>query len=232
MAAVDDDDLNRWARVAAGEVAVDVAAELAAPLADLRDRLAMLADRIDRHVAYQTGPEPYPWKQLQALRQDLAGAYLETTSMSRLASDLGATIAALGAVAVEIDDVERLVEAAVQLARHRLGPGTELLVDVGPVPSVRAPAGELTLAVAKMIAVCAASAHPVERSALSVRCRLEPEGVVIAASDNGRGVPDAAAELIGVLAPFAQRLGGSFDGHSQPEQGSIFELRLPPLPSG
>src|SRR5688572_748798 len=116
MVPVDDDDLMRWARAAAGDVAVDVAAELAVPLADLRDRLAMLADRIDRHVAYQTGPEPYPWKQLQALRQDLAGAYLETTSMSRLASDLGATIAALGNAPVEIDDLGHLVEAGVQLA--------------------------------------------------------------------------------------------------------------------
>lgn len=230
MAAVDDDDLNRWARVAAGDVAVDVAAELAIPLADLRDRLGMLADRIDRHVAYQTGPEPYPWKQLQALRQDLASAYLETTQMSRLASDLGAAIAALGSGPVEIDDVGHLVEAGVQLARHQIGPRTELLVDVGSLPPVRAPAGELTLAVAKMIAVCARSAHPVERSALSVRCRLEPDGVVISASDNGSGAPEATPELIAVLAPFAQRLGGTFDGHTQPDQGCIFELRLPPIP--
>jgi signal transduction histidine kinase len=230
MAPVDDDDLTRWARAAAGDVAVDVAAELAAPLADLRDRLAMLADRIDRHVAYQTGPEPYPWKQLQALRQDLASAYLETTSMSRLASDLGATIAALGNAPVEIDDLGHLVEAGVQLARHRIGPRTELLVDIGSVPRVRAPAGELTLAVAKMIAVCARSAHPVEKSALSVRCRLEADGVVITASDNGGGAPEAAAELALVLAPFAQRHGGSFDGASPLDQGSVFELRLPPLP--
>lgn len=231
MAAADDDDLTRWARAAAGDVAVDVAVELAAPLADLRDRLAMLADRIDRHVAYQTGPEPYPWKQLQALRQDLASAYLETTSMSRLASDLGATIAMLGAGPVEITDLGHLVEAGVQLARHRIGPRTELLIDIGSVPAVHAPAGVLTLAVAKMIAVCARSADPVERSALSVRCRLEADGVVITASDNGSGAPEAAAELTAILAPFAQRLGGTFDGHSQAGQGSVFELRLPPLPS-
>ena len=230
MAAPDDDDLTRWARAAAGDVAVDVAAELAAPLADLRDRLAMLADRIDRHVANQTGPEPYPWKQLQALRQDLAGAYLETTSMSRLASDLGATIATLAAGPVEITDLGHLVEAGVQLARHRIGPHTELLIDIGSVPAVRAPAGVLTLAVARMIAVCARSADPVDKSALSVRCRQEPDGVVITASDNGSGAPDAAAELIGILAPFAQRHGGSFDGSSQPGQGSVFELRLPALP--
>jgi C4-dicarboxylate-specific signal transduction histidine kinase len=149
--------------------------------------------------------------------------------MSRMASDLGATIAALGAGAVEIDDVERLVEAAVQLARHRIGPRTELLVDVGVVPPVRAPAGELSLAVAKMIAVCARSANRSEKAALSVRCRVDHDEVVISASDNGAGAPDAAAELV-VIRPFARALGGSFEGSSQTDHGSVFELRLPVLP--
>jgi len=193
----------------------------------------MLADRIDRHVAYQTGPEPYPWKQLQALRQDLAGAYLETTSMSRLASDLGATIATLGAGPLALDDVERLVEAGVQLARHRIGAQTELLVDVSSVPPVRAPAGVLTLAVAKMVAVCARSSETADKAALSVRCRLDEDSVVISADDNGAGAPEAAAELVAILVPFAQRHGGSFVGTSQAGQGSAFELRLPVItPAG
>jgi signal transduction histidine kinase len=83
-----------------------------------------------------------------------------------------------------------------------------------------------------MIAVCARSAHPVDKAALSVRCRLEPDGVVISASDNGGGAPEAAAELVAILAPFAQGQGGSFDGESRPGQGSVFELRLPTLPEG
>lgn len=220
--------MTRWAREAAGAVAVDVAAELAAPLAGLRDRLAMLVDSIDRHIAHQTGPEPYPWKSLQALRQDLAASYLDLTSLTQLAADLHATIGALGAAPVEITDVEHHVEAAVHLAKHRIGPRTELLVDVGWVPPVRAPHGELTLAVARMIAACAASAEHVERAALSVRCRAEDDAwVVITTADNGSGAPALAQALAATLAPFAQALGGSFDATSEPGQGSFFELRLP-----
>jgi hypothetical protein len=225
------DDAVTWARAAAGDVAVDVAAEAAAPLAELRDRLALLVDRIDRHVASSSGPEAYPWKQLAALRQDLAAAYLETQSLTRLVADLAATVGALGAPPVEIDDVERHVEAAVQLARHRIGARTELLVDVGWVPPVVAPVGELVLAVTRMIAVCAASADRVERASLSVRTRAEEdEGVVwvvISTADNGAGAPEAAAQLAGSLGGFAERLGGSFVATSEVEQGSVLELRIP-----
>lgn len=224
-----DDDPLRWARDAAGAVAVDVAAELAAPLADLRDRLAMLVDRIDRHVAHSTGPEPYAWKSLQALRQDLAAGYLQLTQLAELAGDLAGAVGALGAPEVEIDDVERQVEAAVHLAKHRIGPTTELLVDLGWVPRVRAPVGELVLAVARMIAVCARSAAGAERTSLSVRCHEEDGTIVIAAADNGAGAPQHAAALVATLAPFAQRLGGTFEGTSETGQGSAFELRLPAL---
>lgn len=230
--AVDDDHLvsRGWARRAAGEVAGDVAAELAGPLADLRDRLAMMVDRVDRHVAEATGPVPYPWKQLQAMRQDLAAAYLDTTSLARLAGDLHEAVGSLGIAATEVD-VERHVEAAVSLARHKFGARTELLVDVHAVPSVRAPVGELTLAVSRMIAVCAISADRRDVASLSVRTRTEDDSagrwVVIVAADNGGGAAAEAADLIAALGPFAQRLGGGFDGHSEPEQGSVFELRLP-----
>jgi signal transduction histidine kinase len=233
MAAPDDDPLTRaWARAVAGEVAVDVAAELAPPLAELRDRLALLVDRIDRHISSAPGPEPYPWRSLQAMRQDLATAYLETTSLTRTAADLAATVGSLGAAPAEIDDLERHVEAAVQLARGRISGHVELLVDAGWVPPVIAPAGELVLAVSRMVAACAASAAGVDRASLSVRARAEedpdgPSWVVISAVDNGDGAPAAAAELAAVLAPFAEGLGGSFVGTSEPGQGSAFELRLP-----
>lgn len=224
-----DDDPLRWARDAAGDVAVDAAAELAAPLADLRDRLAMLVDRIDRHVAHSTGPEPYPWKALQSLRQDLAAGYLQLTQLAELAGDLAGAVGSLGSPAVEIDDVERQVEAAVHLARHRIGPQTELLVDLGWVPRVHAPVGELVLAIVRMIAVCARSASGAERTSLSVRCHEEDGWIVIAAADNGAGAPELAAALAATLGPFAQRHGGVFEGTSQPGQGSAFELRLPAL---
>lgn len=233
MGAADDDAVTRgWVRAAAGDVAADVALELAAPLADLRDRLALLVDRLDRHVAQSTGPQAYPWKSVQALRQDLASAYLESMSFARLSADLSATLGALGAPAEEVD-VERHVEAGVHLARHRIGPRTELLVDLAAAPPVRAPVGELVLAVARMVGACAFSADRADRASLSVRTRVERDAggacVVISAVDNGGGAPAAAAELVRTIGPWAREHGGVFDGTSPDGQGSAFELRLPVL---
>ncbi len=241
MAAPDDDVLNgappglgerRWARAMAGEIATDVAAGLASPLATLRDSLALLVDRIDRHISSQTGPTAYPWRSLQAMRQDLAAAYLSTTSMAALASDLSGVVGTLGGAAVDTD-VGPQIEAAVNLARHHLAAGTELFVDLGSTPPARVPPGELVLAVARMIAVCARSAAQLERASLSVRTRLEAtpaRRVVIVVVDNGGGDPPAAAELVIALGALAQRLGGSFDGTSSLGRGSVFELRIPVPP--
>ncbi|MCA9677612.1 MAG: hypothetical protein KC464_21500, partial [Myxococcales bacterium] len=195
MAAPDDDLLSAhdaWARAVAGEIAADVATGLASPLVLLRDRLALAVDRIDRHIAGTTGPTPYPWRSLQALRQDLADAYLSTTSLARLATDLSTAVGALGGTTAAIE-IGPQVEAAVNLARHRLGGGVELLVDLGSTPPAQIVAGELALAVAQMIASCARSAAQVERATLSVRTRAEVDAgrwVVIAAVDNGGGDPD------------------------------------------
>lgn len=227
MAAADDDAvITRWARAAAGEVAGDVVAEMAAPLADLRDRLALLVDRIDRHVADAPGPVPYPWKALQAMRQDLAGLYLSTTTMATLGEELATVIRTMGSPAVAVD-VEHAVEAAVGMMRHRIGARTELLVDAGSVPHLAAPPAELTIAVARMIAVCARSADAAEHAALSVRTREDGGAVVISVSDNGAGAADDCASLAAVLGVFASAHGGSFEGTSEPDQGSALELRLP-----
>src|SRR6185295_19020415 len=55
----------------AGEIAVDIAHQLAEPVRGLRDRLGLVVDHIERHVATATGPTPYPWRALQTLPQDL-----------------------------------------------------------------------------------------------------------------------------------------------------------------
>ena len=232
MAPVDDDVLSArpWARAVAGELAADVAVGLATPLAGLRDALALLVDRIDRHIASQTGPTPYPWRSLQAMRQDLAAAYLSATTMAELASDLSAVVGALGAGVAEVD-VAPHVELAVSLARHHVAPGVELLVDLASSPPVRVAPAELALAVARAIAVCARSAAGVERASLSIRTSVEDEPggqrVVVAVVDNGAGDAAGAAALIAALGDFARHLGGTFDGTSAAGQGCAFELRLP-----
>lgn len=223
---VDEDEARRHARAVGASIAVDVASELAEPLRALRDRLAILVDGIDKHVALSTGPAPYPWKPLQLLRQDLADAYLQTRQMARLAGDFMRALGAIGAPVGELD-VNKEVEAAVNLVAYRVGPRTEIFVDLGHVPPCRGAAGELMLAVAQLVVVCAESAARVDGSALSVRTRREDDRVAITVADNGGGAPEAAGAAVSHVAAVAARAGGSFDGASHAEQGSVFELRLP-----
>ena len=42
----------------AGQVAADVAQQLAEPLRTLRDRLGLIVDHLERHVATSSGPAP------------------------------------------------------------------------------------------------------------------------------------------------------------------------------
>ena len=221
-----DDDARTHARAVGAAIAADVTREMAEPLRDLRDRLALVVDTIDKHVAMSTGPTPYPWKALQLLRQDLADAYLQTAQMARLAGDLVMAIGAVGAPLTEIE-VNRDVESAVHLASYRVGPRTELFVDLGQIPHARAASGELMLAVAQLILVCAESAARVDGSALSIRTRQEDDRVVIHVADNGGGATESAAAACAHVAAVAARAGGSFDGTSQDGKGSAFELRLP-----
>lgn len=216
-------------RAVAGVLAGNVTAELSKPLRELRELLVVMVETVEQHIAHAEGPEPFPWKSLQTLRQELADAYLLSRETARLASELAEAV--IVNEVVEAVDVNRLVEAALELVRHGVSRDIELFVDLGSVPPVRAAAGELILVVAKMLLCCADSAAGLDGSAVSVQTRLEHEGerdvVLISASDNGRGSPDLAESARRVLRPVARRLGGSFEGVSVADKGSVFECRLP-----
>ncbi len=212
--------------VVGGAIAADVARDLAPPLAELRDRLALIVDTLDRHVAMSTGPTPYPWTDVQHLRQSLVQAYLTCAGMARVTTELARALASIGAV-VGVVDVNHEVEGAVHLASHRIAPDTEPMIDAGSVPAARGAPGELMLAVAQLVLVGAASAARVKGSSLSIRTYVDGDAVVITIADNGGGAPDAAAVALVHVAAVAARAGGSCEGTSPDGQGSWFELRLP-----
>ena len=112
----------------AGEVAVEIARQLADPVRALRDRLGLVVDHLERHVATSTGPTPYPWRALQGLRQDLAAAYLEATTLARRLDELDR---ALRDDPPGWFDPAAAVELGLHLAGHHLGAGIELLIDLG-----------------------------------------------------------------------------------------------------
>ncbi|WP_428267470.1 hypothetical protein [Haliangium sp.] len=214
-------------RAVANVLASGVTGELARPLRELRENLAVMVETIDGYVAEAPGPTPYPWKSLQSLRQELADAYLLSREIARLVSDLHEGVAGIEVEAHPVD-VNKQVEAALHLARHRLSSHTEVFVDLGSLPRVRAIPGELVLAVAQLILCCARSAAGRTSSALSIKTQLDPDGdIVISVADNGVGAPEGLAEAGEVVAPVMARLGGRFEGVSTPDQGSMFECRLP-----
>lgn len=217
----------------AGVLASKAVRELARPLRHLRENLAVILDAVERHVSHSEGPDPYPWKALQSLRQDLAEAYLLSRDTARIADELSEVMGP-GATASEVQpvDVNRHVEAALALVRSRFRDHTELFIDLGSVPPVRAVPSELSLIVAKLLLCVADSAAGVAGSAVSVQTRYfddddEPPAVMIAVADNGVGTPAAAASARASIEPIMARLGGSFDGVSEPGQGSAFECWFP-----
>jgi signal transduction histidine kinase len=205
-----------------GDVAVEVSRQLAEPIRALRDRLGLVVDHLERHVATSTGPTPYPWRSLQTLRQDLAAAYLEATQLARRLEELDR---ALHDDPPHAFDLAAAVDLGLRLAGHHLGPGIELLFDLGNVPAVRGTPGTLALLVAQLVATCARSARAVPSSSLSVRVwRDENQGVVTIA-DNGDGsdrVPALGDLARSVIEPW----GGTVDAASETGQGCAFELRL------
>lgn len=208
----------------AGQVAADVAQQLAEPLRTLRDRLGLIVDHLERHVATSSGPAPYPWRSLQVLRQDLGGVYLETTTLSRKLDELERAL---------VDhtpgsfDLAATVEQGLRLANHHVAPGIELMIDLAASLTVQGAPGAFSLMIAQLVAICADSARALDGSTLSVRAMLDsdPAYAVISVIDNGSGSVRVAA--IGELArEIVEPWGGMIDAASEPQQGCAFEVRL------
>jgi len=206
----------------AGDVAVEVARQLAEPVRALRDRLGLVVDHLERHVATSTGPTPYPWRQLQSLRQDLAAAYLEATQLARRLDELDS---ALHDEEPRWFDLAASVDLGLRLAGHHLAQGIELLFDLGNVPQAKGSPGALALLVAELVSVCARSAHGVQGSSLSVRVVAEEDAGVVLIADNGAGT-DRAEELGELARALVTPWGGTADAASAAGQGCAFELRL------
>ncbi len=212
-----------------GQVAADVVQQVAEPLRTLRDRLGLIVDHLERHVATSSGPAPYPWRSLQVLRQDLGGVYLETTTLSRRLDELER---ALVDQTQGLFDLAVAVEHGLRLANHHIAPGIELMIDLAATPSVQGAAGAFALVIAQLVAVCADSARSLESSTLSVRTTLDadPAYALIAIIDNGSG-SDRVASLGELAREIIEPWGGLIDAASESQHGCAFELRLLLSPS-
>lgn len=213
-------------REVAGDVAIEITRQLAEPVRALRDRLGLVVDHLERHVATSTGPTPYPWRSLQTLRRDLAAAYLEATSLARRLDELDR---ALDDEPPSWFDLVAAVDLGLRLAGHHLAAGIELLIDLGNTPPVRGTPGTLALLVAQLVATCAKSARDFG-SSLSVRCAAEGAWSVVQIVDNGAGsdnVPSLGELAREVVTPW----GATVDALSESGQGCAFEIRLMHAPA-
>ena len=213
-------------RVIAGDVAIEISHQLADPVRALRDRLGLVVDHLERHVANSTGPTPYPWRSLQSLRQDLAAAYLEATSLARRLDELDRAL---------VDEVPgwfdpaSAVELGLRLAGHHLAAGIELLIDLGNTPPARGTPGTLALIVAQLVAICARSAYDLAGSTLSVRVMADGPWALVSIADNGAGSP-RVAELGDLAREIVGPWGAAVEAASEPGQGCAFELRMMTTP--
>jgi signal transduction histidine kinase len=220
------DALDGRRTAVAGRVAIEIARQLADPVRALRDRLGLVVDLLERHVATSTGPSPYPWRSVQALRQDLGGAYLEVTALAQRVDELDRALAlAFDDAAFGWFDPAAAVDHGLRLASHHLGEGLELLVDLGHGPPARGAPGMLALLVAHLAAECARSARALPGSTLSVRVGSDGPWAFVLIADNGAGSPrvEQLGELVReIVAPW----GASVEAASAEGQGCAFELRL------
>jgi signal transduction histidine kinase len=212
----------------AGEVAADIARQLAEPVRALRDRLGLVVDHLERHVAMSTGPTPYPWRSVQSLRQDLGGAYLEATTLARRVEELEGALAE-AEQPPDWFELGTAVDHGLRLANHHIANGIELMIDLGATPRVRGTAGTLALIVAQLVATCADSARALPNSTLSVRTTLErsEEGdwALIQIIDNGSGRARAGARG-DIAREVTASWGTQVDAASEQDHGCAFELRL------
>ena len=208
-----------------GQVATDVTQQLAEPLRAMRDRLGLVVDHLERHVALSTGPAPYPWRSVQALRQDLGGVYLEATTLSRRLDELER---ALLDRTPQWFDLAAGVDHGLRLANHHIAAGIELMIDLGATPQVQGAPGTFALVVAQLVAICAASARALDSSTLSVRTTLDPADpawALVSIIDNGSG-SDRVLALGDLAREIFEPWGGLVDAASEPQHGCAFELRL------
>lgn len=222
-------DPQTLALAAAGSLAGGVAAELRSPLGELRESLAVIVEILDKHLNESEGPTPYPWEATKALRERVAQAYLTGRRVARLTGDLADAINSYAQEA-ELVDVNKLVEVAINLTRHRMSADTEVFIDFGVLPKAKVVPGAIVLLLARLLTLAADSARDVTASAVSIKTRTDEtqEGPQIAVyiADSGSGLPDEAGAVAILGADVARLHHGAFEGTSEPGAGSVFELRL------
>ncbi len=221
----DDDDGSAWMLATAGMLAGGVAGELSRPIRELRELLAVVVDSLDHHVSTAKGPTPYSWKQLAVLREQMAEAYLMSRGVARLAGDLAAAVATT-AEATAPTDVNKALESALNLARHRVTEQVDVFMDFGAVPTARSVRSRLVLALARLIAAAGDATADQPDGEIHLRTRRVGDDVVVTVQFTG-GSERAVAAATDAARPLAVSAGATLQAEYQDDLGGSISIAIP-----
>ena len=215
---------------AAGELSRDVLGQLSRPLRELRQLLAVMVERVDKHISESRGPTPLTWNEVEHFRQQLADAYLLGRSVSRMANEV-AEATGSGSSVPEAVDVNKIVESALALTRHRCSADTNVLVDLGSTVFVRAVPGRLMLAIATILTAAANAVFGRDGGRISIETRRKPdsqgaESVVIRIAQQGAGQDASTSVDHGVPRAISSEIGGHFQVEKDSESSVTYILQI------
>jgi|GEM_PF-2726383 len=210
----------------AGILSSGVATEIARPLRQLRETLAGLVDTLDNFVASAKGPVAMPFNKVGDLRDVIAEAYLVSRNVARLSRDLSGAVAPQSSMAAVVD-LNRSVDAALNLARHRIASDTEVYVDYGTIPQVRVVPARLVMSIAQVILTCADATHDLADRAIWLRTRRVGDRAIIRIDENGRCSDDAVHQCLRLVERLLRPTGTTIDTVSDDESDRSFELSVP-----
>lgn len=226
--------LERAERLAAmGHLAASIAHEVNNALAVLAIRLPAL-----RSAAKRLGPDPVT----QAAFADSELAVGRITGIVRQMSDY----ARYDSVDIQAVDINEIVGDAIRLVGPVVRQRARLQQSLGAVPRIAADAGQFTQIVVNLVLNAADAVEPKGGAGVvEITTAAVDDGVAIAVSDNGTGVPDAIREQIfdpffttkprghgtglglAVVADLVRARGGRVEVASPPGGGARFEVWLP-----
>ena len=209
----------------AGMLAGGVAGELSRPIRELRELLAMVVDSLDHHVSSAKGPTPYSWKQVGELREQMAEAYLMSRSVARLAGDLATAVVPTGDP-IAPTDINKALESALNLARHRVTEQVDVFMDFGAVPTARSARSRLVLALARLIASAGDTTAGQSDAEIHLRTRRVDDAVAITVAYTGGSQQRVVATVAGA-ASLADGAGAKLSGEWHAETGATFTVTVP-----
>jgi signal transduction histidine kinase len=247
--APDDDQLAELDRLrSASLLSAGLAHEVANPLLVVLSNLAEI-ERIYPRLRATLGPaQAERW---ESLAECLDQARRSADAMADVIRDFQVFLRPASNRVERLVDPAPLVERAVRMASPRLGMTASLRTSIERTPSVKAPPSFVTQIALNLLinASEALAGREPKLCRIEVRLRTQDDEVVLEVEDNGPGFsPDAVATAfephvtskksgtslglgLSICRALVERLGGTIELHSVPDEKTCFRVKLPSAPA-